>query len=246
MYISILDDDPIVLKQISMLLSKHSEVIQKDLNLSSEDSWHIDTYSNSKDFLYGMKKSHYDLVILDWELPESSGLELLKWLQEYFETPPATIMVTNRNAESDTVNALRAGADDFISKPFRAQELLARILSVLRRQRRQTLKSATVTPFHYGRLQVDPQQRRIYVDDQPIKLTHQEYRLAMLLLQNIDRPVARGRLYESIWGQEENPLSRTLDVHVYRVKKKLSLTVDKGWKLSSIYGYGYRLQRLEA
>lgn len=246
MHIAILDDDPIALKQIYILLSEHSESIKKELNISSEDSWYINSYSNSKDFLYGMKRSHYDLVILDWELPESSGLELLKWLQEYFDTPPATIMVTNRNAESDTVNALRAGADDFISKPFRSQELLARVMSILRRQRRQSLKDTTLTPFHYGSLQVDPRQRRIYVDDQQIKLTYQEYRLAMLLLQNIDRPVARGRLYESIWGQEENPLSRTLDVHVYRVKKKLSLTVDKGWKLSSIYGYGYRLQRLEA
>lgn len=245
MYFAILDDDPIALRQISALLSEHYSVSPQEWNLTPEAEWQIDTYSSHQAFIHGIKRTSYDLVILDWELPESSGIEILHWMQEYFDAPPPTIMVTNRNAESDIAKALQIGADDFVSKPFRAQELLARVLSILRRQQRQAGTIDPSAPFSYGSLHVAPKQKSISINGRDIKLAHQEYRLALLLLRNIDRPVSRTYLYERIWGQEENPLSRTLDVHVYRVKRKLSLTAENGWKLSSVYGYGYRLQRLE-
>ncbi|WP_355659710.1 response regulator transcription factor [Halomonas salifodinae] len=245
MHIAILDDDPTIREQLSALLTKGHRSAPEEWSLDPSMEWRVDTYDCNKAMLRGLKQYTYHLVLLDWELPDGSGLEVLQWMREYLEVPPAAIMVTHRDSESDAVEALRLGADDFVSKPFRSQELVARVLTVLRRQLAHGRAGNPLDPFFHGNIGVDPQQERITLDHEPIKLTYQEYRLALLLLRNLNRPLTRAYLYESVWGQEENPLSRTLDVHIYRIRKKLGLTADRGWQLASIYGYGYRLQRLD-
>lgn len=237
--IAILDDEEASRNQIVNVLSQQQHE-QPHFLLQ------FDTFSSAKNFKRGLKIRNYDIVILDWELPESSGIEVLTWVNSYFDSPPAAIIVTNRNAEEDVVTALQHGADDFVSKPFRPRELSARVLAICRRQ--QSLAGSLSVPDALrvqGDLIIDISQKRITRKNELVKLTDQEYRLALILLNNIHRPLTRSYLLEHVWGQENNPFSRTLDVHIYRIRRKLGLTAEHGWELSSVYGYGYRLRQIQ-
>ncbi|WP_275288517.1 response regulator transcription factor [Halomonas elongata] len=243
MFIAILEDDPVCLGQLSSLLQTASEQSSKDWRVDGgEMGWQIDSYQNARAFIRGIKRNTYNLVLLDWMLPDMNGPEILHWMDEYFQSPPPVIMVTNRDSEQDVVEALKAGAEDFVSKPFRSEELIARVLTTLRRHH--VGGKHRDEPFSHGDITVTPREETISVDGEPVKLTHQEFRLALFLLRNLNHPLSRSYLYETIWGQEESPMSRTLDVHIYRLRRKLGLNAERGWKLSSVYRYGYRLQRL--
>lgn len=243
MFIAILEDDPVCLDQLSDLLRTASEQSSQDWRVDDgETGWNIDGYLNARAFIRGVKRKTYNLVLLDWTLPDMNGPEVLHWMDEFFQSPPPVIMVTNRDAAEDVVEALKAGAEDFVSKPFRSGELIARVLTALRR--RHVGGKRRYEPFSQGDLTVSPREETISIDGEPVTLTRQEYRLALLLLRNPNRPLSRSYLYEAVWGQEESPMSRTLDVHIHRLRRKLGLSVGNGWKLSSVYRYGYRLQRL--
>ncbi|SHK45985.1 DNA-binding response regulator, OmpR family, contains REC and winged-helix (wHTH) domain [Halomonas caseinilytica] len=243
-FIAILEDDPVCLDQLSSLLEAAAAQSRKGWRVDGwEKGWHIDCYQDARTFIRGIKRRTYDLVLLDWMLPDLSGPEVLAWLDEYFLVTPPVIMVTHRDSERDVVEALKAGAEDFISKPFRSEELVARVLTTLRRHH--VGSKHRYEPFSHGDLTVYPKEEIITSHGEPVKLTYQEYRLALLLLRNLNHPLSRSYLYETVWGQEESPMSRTLDVHIYRLRRKLGLNAENGWKLSSVYRYGYRLQRLK-
>ncbi|MFM9270494.1 response regulator transcription factor [Halomonas elongata] len=244
MFIAILEDDPVCLDQLTRLLHTASEKSSQEWQVDEgEAGWQIDGYRNAKDFVRGVKRKTYNLVLLDWVLPDTNGPEILCWMEKYFQSPPPVIMVTNRDSEQDVVEALKAGAEDFVSKPFRSEELIARVLTTLRRHHVRGRHRNEA--FSQGSLTVSPKEETIYINDEAVKLTHQEYRLALLLLRNLNHPLSRSYLYETVWGQEESPMSRTLDVHIYRLRRKLGLNAENGWKLSSVYRYGYRLQRVD-
>ena len=179
-------------------------------------------------------------MILDWQLPDISGIALLRWTREHMESPPAVIMLTSRDAESDIVTALNSGADDYVSKPFRPNELKARVSAVLRRHGLQ--KSATQEVQNFNDLTFDDAELTVTRAGKPINLTEREYRLASCLFANLARPLSREYLYERFWSHEEMVSSRPLDTHIYRLRNKLGLTADRGWQLLTIYGYGYRLE----
>lgn len=235
MRIAVVDDDQVALEQITETLQGNSQDLERQLDIQS--------FSTAKDFTRAAARDTYDLVVLDWQLPDSDGIKLLGWMKSFFEMPPAVIMLTNRQAEADVVEALSAGAEDFISKPFRPRELQARVMAALRRKTSVTaLGNKAGGIIQHGNIQIDPARESIYVDGNEIKLTRQEYRLAYQLFSQLGCPLSRSYLYEYVWGRGDHPNSRTLDVHIYRVRKKLNLTAEHGWNLVSVYGYGYRLQ----
>ncbi|KYZ86747.1 DNA-binding response regulator [Alcanivorax sp. KX64203] len=238
MHIAILDDEPAVLAQVSQALTGPWGRHKISLKIS--------TFSSCKELIQATKRHTFDLAILDWELPDGSGLEVLTWFTSYLESPPPVIMLTVRNSEQDVVEALTGGAEDFINKPFRARELKARAIAVLRRRNGplSVEKGREEDPSH-GNIVFDVNRHTLHRDGQPVKLTHQEYRLAFLLFSNLGRPLARAYLYEYVWGKDEQFSSRTLDVHIYRVRRKLGLTPEHGWQLNAVYGYGYRLQETD-
>ena len=186
------------------------------------------------------RAADFDLLILDWQQPDITGLALLRWTREHMESPPAVIMLTSRDAESDIVTALNSGADDYVSKPFRPNELKARVSAVLRRHGLQ--KSATPEVQNFNDLTFDDAELTVTRAGKPINLTEREYRLARCLFSNLGRPLSRDYLYERFWPHEEVASSRPLDTHIYRLRNKLGLTADRGWQLLTIYGYGYRLE----
>ncbi|WP_027967879.1 response regulator transcription factor [Halomonas halocynthiae] len=238
MRIAVLDDDRTSLEQMCQALAESTKELP--------DMVDIQAFHTAADFVRALKRDTFKLVMLDWEMPDSSGIELLEWIHGYFDVPPAVIMVTNRNSEEDVVEALGKGAADFLSKPFRPLELKARAFAVLRRQTRTGMPNggAENAELVCGNILIDQTVGTVFVDGEEVKLTRQEYRLIYQFFVHLGRPLARAYLYEYIWGREERPGSRTLDVHVYRIRKKLGLEAQKGWNLVSVYGYGYRLQAL--
>jgi two-component system response regulator TrcR len=181
-------------------------------------------------------------MIIDWQLPDISGLALLRWSREHMEVPPAAIMLTSRDTESDIVQALNCGADDYVSKPFRANELKARVIAVLRRH---VITRSTVSALlSFNDLCFDDSELTVTRSGLPISLTEREYRLARCLFSNLGRPLSREYLYERFWPHEEVQSSRPLDTHIYRLRNKLGLTAERGWQLMTIYGYGYRLEHV--
>ncbi|WP_421547147.1 response regulator transcription factor [Pseudomonas sp. QD4] len=236
MRIAILDNQPLELERLCEALSSYS--------LSDGSSPLCTAFSNSPDLLRRLKRETFDLVILDWQATEVSGLQVLLWIKEHLRPEPPVIMVTSRSAERDVVQALNAGADEYISKPFRQAELLARLNNVLRQ--RQGDKGRDEGAVVFGNLRFNVHEGQVCVGRTPVALTLREFNLALLLFRNQGRPLSRSYLYEHLWMRDEVLSSRTLDTHIYRVRSKLKLTAEHGWVLSTVYGYGYRLEALNA
>ncbi|NUT74173.1 response regulator transcription factor [Pseudomonas sp. C1C7] len=236
MRIAVLDDEPAELRRVEQTLHQMTE--------PGEDAWALHSFERGEDLLRQLRRETYDLLILDWQLPDLSGIALLQWTREHMDAPPAAIMLTSRDTESDIVQALNAGADDYVSKPFRPNELKARVTAVLRRRSQQRTAANEVLSFND--LVFDDADLTIKRAGKPIVLTEREYRLARCLFTNLGRPLSREYLYQRFWTHEEMDSSRPLDTHIYRLRNKLGLTADRGWQLLTIYGYGYRLESVTA
>ncbi|BBP74053.1 response regulator transcription factor [Pseudomonas gingeri] len=232
MRVAILDDEPAELRRLEQTLGQMSQ--------AGEPPWTVHSFERGEDLLRRLRRETFDLLILDWQLPDLSGLALLRWTREHMEAPPPAIMLTSRDAENDIVLALGSGADDYVSKPFRANELKARINAVLRRHGVQRNAGGETATFND--LSFDDAELLVSRDGQPIGLTEREYRLARCLFANLGRPLSREYLYERFWPHEEVLSSRPLDTHIYRLRNKLGLTAERGWQLQTVYGYGYRLE----
>lgn len=237
MHIAIVEDEKVISKRIEKVLVDGFAERGIEVNTSS--------FGTSKAFIHAASRHTLDLVILDWHLPDGSGIALINWMKAYLQVIPAVVMVTLRQEESDIIQALDAGADDFISKPFRPRELAARAYASTRRHSLRTPNLAQQNTLEFGRIKLNLKHETAHVDGEGVSLTRQELRLAFLLLDQLGSPLSRSYLYEHVWGKSDPPSTRTLDVHIHRVRKKLKLTSEFGWNLISVYGYGYRLQALD-
>jgi DNA-binding response OmpR family regulator len=196
---------------------------------------------SGKPFLQVMARESFDLVILDWMLPDTSGDQLLAWLRANVDWQIPVIFVTSRDTEEDIVHGLNLGADDYITKPVRRNEFLARLGAVLRRTAPAPAKDELLDlpPFR-----IDTAARRIARDGQDIDLTQKEYELALFLFRNPGRLLSRRHLLESVWGHQSEINTRTVDTHISRLRTKMALLPEQGWRLSAVYNHGYRLERL--
>ncbi len=176
-----------------------------------------------------------DLLLLDWMLPDSSGLELTRTLRrETANREIPIIMLTARAEERDKLQGLDGGADDYITKPFSARELLSRINAVLRRA-----APAADEPLVAGDLRLDPVSHRVHVGEEEILLGPTEYRLLKFLMENADRVYSRAQLLDFVWGQNVYVEERTVDVHIRRLRKVLEESgVDR--YVQTVRGAGYR------
>lgn len=181
------------------------------------------------------------LLLIDWELPDISGDKILQWIRENIGQDLPVIFVTGRDSTEDIVAMLDAGADDYLTKPVKLEEMLARITALVRRSQYQekNKESVYIEPF-----QLDFNCHRITRSGIEIPLTPKEFELARYLLQNISELISRTKLLEDIWGYGPEIHTRTIDIHISRIRKKLELTEENGWKLISIYHKGYRLERI--
>jgi DNA-binding response OmpR family regulator len=185
----------------------------------------------------------FDAIVLDWDGADSSDAEALKHIRGLVGPAVPILVCSKRCGEIDVVDALRAGADDYLVKPLRRAELIARLEAVTRRRTHASLRP---DPREVGEFRIDCRQRTIHRNGAAISLTSIDFDLSVLFLGNIERLLTRDHIHEAIWKRAHALRSRTLDTHVSRVRNKLKLLPVHGWRLVSVYGYGYRLLRLEA
>ena len=184
-------------------------------------------------------RENFDVLLLDWNVPDISGVEVLRRVRQESTVP--VLFCTGRGDENDVVTALREGADDYVVKPVRRLELLARLQAVKRRS-----QSLAQHVFELGALRVNCQARTILRNNVPLELSTKDFDLSVLLLQNVGRLLSRQTIREAVWGAQLNLHSRTLDTHVSRVRNGLGLVPEHGWRLTAVYGHGYRLEECKS
>lgn len=178
-----------------------------------------------------------DLIILDWMLPGQSGVALAKrWRSESRTRDLPVIMLTARADEADKITGLDAGADDYLTKPFSTNELMARIRAVLRRKAPEALDSVV----EVGALKIDPATRRVSRGDVDVKVGATEFRLLHFFMTHTERVHSRAHLLDRVWGDHVFIEERTVDVHVKRLREALS-PVNCAQMIETVRGAGYRL-----
>jgi len=223
--IAILEDDPDQLALLGRWLG--------------EAGHDVHSYKAGRETMKHAGRESFDLFVLDWQVPDVAGPEVLAWIRNHVSKQVPVLFVTVRDSEEDIVFALESGADDYMVKPARKQELLARVNALLRRaypREEETL--LTFPPF-----EIDTRRGELRRDGVKVDLTPKEFDLAVVLFRNIGRLLSRGHLQESVWGRSGDLATRTVDTHVSQVRKKLDLRPETGYRVVPIYNYGYRLEQ---
>ena len=225
--IAVLEDDPSQAKLLQHWLSSQNYICR--------------LFQSGQEILDSILGETYDLVVLDWRVPDLSGEEVLRAIRKSVHEPLPVLFTTGRHREEDIVHALKAGADDYLVKPLRKAEFLARVEALLRRVGRQ---AESVTPVQAGEFHVDPMGRTLHKGGTPVELTQKEFDLAALLFRNVGRLLSRSYLLDTVWGVSSETTTRTVDTHVSQLRSKLGLYPEQGWRLSAVYQHGYRLERV--
>ncbi|WP_119154987.1 response regulator transcription factor [Caldimonas tepidiphila] len=229
MYTAVLEDDPDQLELMKLWLGAGGH--------------EVCGFSRMATFLEALRKERFDLLVIDWKLPDGDGTEVLRWVRQHLGWEVPLLVVTSMEDEATTVAALREGADDYVVKPPKPRELLARVEALVRRSRAGA--GAGLPVLRLGAYEVDVQRHRIALRGQPVALTQKEFDLAVYLFQNPGKLMSRDHLLDRIWGINAEVDTRTVDTHVSRLRKKLQFTEANGCKLLPAYGYGYRLERID-
>jgi two-component system response regulator RegX3 len=179
-----------------------------------------------------------DLVLLDVMLPRISGIDVCREIRTRSGVP--IIMVTAKTSEIDTVVGLEVGADDYVSKPYRLRELVARMRAALRRAPRPEPVPASAGTLEVGDVRLDPERHEVFVRDQPVTMPLKEFELLTFLLENAGRVLTREVLIDRIWGADYVGDTKTLDVHVKRLRAKVEVDPSKPRRIVTIRGLGYK------
>lgn len=227
MRIAILEDD-----------TSQMELMSRWLQMAGH---HVHTFEQGTALLRALEHETFDALLLDWNVPDISGMEVLKRVRQQVGSRIPVLFSTARTDEADVVSALHQGADGYLVKPLRRLELLARLETATRRD---AAEGSQAQNIEVGVFRVDAAGRRLLRSNQPLELTAKDFDLAVFFLRNVGRLLSRGHLRESVWDAKAAVSSRTLDTHVSRIRAKLLLTPEHGWRLTAVYGYGYRLEQL--
>ena len=192
---------------------------------------------NGLDALPVFDREGADLVLLDVMLPGMSGMEVCRKLREVSSVP--IIMLTAKDSELDKVLGLELGADDYVTKPYSARELIARIRAVLRRRSAET-DSATESVLQGGPVRMDIDRHVVTVNGEEISMPLKEFELLEILLRNVGRVMTRGQLIERVWGADYVGDTKTLDVHIKRLRSKIERDPERPELVVTVRGVGYR------
>ena len=239
--IGLLEDDTSQIELISLWAKEAGDQLQ--------------SYTTGKSFREAMNSENFDLLVLDWHLPDTTGIEELDWLRGVKASNTPVIFITSRDSEESVVEALDHGADDYMVKPVKKGVTLARIKALQRRNRivdivggkGPDLDSSPERPSDieiFEPYEINQLERSVAVNGEAVKLTNKEYELAAYLFRNAGCLVSRDHLLETIWGTRADLNTRTVDTHISRIRSKLGINPAIGWQLSSIYQRGYRLFRV--
>lgn len=224
MKVALLDDDKVVLETVSSLLEGAG--------------FQCSTFDNGRQLVRALHRDTFDLFVIDWNLPDLPGLNVLEWIRNQIGAQPPVLLLTSRVSDDDMVAGLRAGADDFVTKPYQPAVLLARVEALARRS---TMNLSRTTET-YGKLDFELTSKTLRNGGEVVHLTPKEFNLALLLFRNLNRAVSRAYIFETIWGMDPDLSTRTLDIHISKIRSKLALRPESGYRLTPVYGYGYRLE----
>jgi len=221
-----------------ILIVEDEKDLQEVLTYNLRQAGHIPiVVSTGRDALSAVADQHPDLVLLDLMLPDVSGIEICRRLKSENVTREVPIvMVTAKGDEVDRVVGFELGADDYVVKPYSMRELLLRIDAVLRR-RTPTPSGGARGPLVFGKLRVDREAHRVWVDEEEVTLTALELRLLSTLLERRGRVQSRPALLDDVWGMSGEVTTRTVDTHVKRLREKLG---SAGPYIETVRGVGYR------
>ncbi|TLG77191.1 response regulator transcription factor [Culicoidibacter larvae] len=210
------------------------KILKYDL---THEGYNVTLSGDGLDAAVILKHQSFDIYLLDWMLPELSGLELCKIIRQHDQTGHI-IMLTARSDEFDKVEALNAGADDYITKPFSNRELIARIQARLRKQHNLS-ESKQLDKIVLNDITIIPEKYETYLGDEKIELTLREYELLLYLVKHANKVVSRDQLLESLWGYSYDGDTRTIDVHMFKIRSKFE---NETIKFKTIRGIGYMLE----
>ena len=182
-----------------------------------------------------------DLILLDVMLPKMSGIDVCRALRKKTTTP--IIMVTAKGSEIDTVVGLEVGADDYVTKPYRLRELTARMRAVLRRGTHEKGGELSSGSLEVGDVGLDPDQHLVVVRGETVKLPLKEFELLHILLANVGRVLPRETLIDRVWGSDYVGDTKTLDVHIKRLRSKIELDPANPVRIVTIRGLGYKYEK---
>ncbi len=222
-YVLIVEDEEAILEMISLNLHQNNFIPQRSINAEMAEQ--------------SLKNNKPDLILLDWMLPGMSGIDFLKRVRINSETKNIpVIMLTAKAEEDDKVRGLDVGADDYIAKPFSPKELIARIKAILRRNTPDLIPSEIVI----GKLKINPDSHTVSYNENQIKLGPTEFKILYLFMTNNNRVLTREKIVNKIWGNETEIDSRTIDVHIKRLRGSLK---NNGLEetIETVRGSGYKL-----
>ena len=226
--------------RFKILVVDDEQQIRKLLNISLEtEGYNVLNAENGKEALLKAASYKPDLIILDLGLPDEDGQSILKKIRVWSKTP--IIILSVRNSENEIISALDAGADDYITKPFNTQELLARIRVALRHN----LPVESLPAFVNGSLTVDLNSRTVLKGKEEIKLTATEYSLLVLFIKNTGKVITHSHILREVWGNPFSEETQYVRIYMAQLRKKLEDNPDKPRMFITESGIGYRMKIIE-
>jgi len=220
--ILVVDDEP----DITALVAYHL----------AKAGYRVSTAANGTEALRAAREERPDVVVLDLMLPGASGYEVLQELRRLDETKQVgVILLTSRREEADRIRGLSLGADDYLTKPFSPAELALRVSALLRRLSAPAVEAGSTLTA--GGITIDRSAHRVLLHGEELPLTATEYRLLLTLVERRGRVQSRPQLLESVWDAQPDIQTRTVDMHVQRLRTKLG---DEGHMIETVRGFGYR------
>jgi len=223
--ILVVDDDPGVLDVVAFMLRR--------------EGFEVDEEKDGTAALDAARKRPYDIVILDVMLPGLSGTDVCRELRSESDVP--ILMLTARDAEIDRVLGLELGADDYVTKPFSAAELLSRVRAILRRRELDRVNGTGVTTRKLGGLQIDLSRHEVTVDGERVHLTLSEFKVLALLAETPDNVVSRRELMQHLWSSEHVGDEHACEVHISNLRRKIERDPSQPQRLVTVRGLGYKL-----
>ncbi len=218
-------------------------IVEDDINIREIESFSlknsgytVEEFEDTKKFWKRINEKMPDIILMDVMLPDEDGLTTVEKLRKRSDTRRVPVlMVTAKSSELDRVKGLDIGADDYLVKPFGVMELISRVKALLRR----TIRFNDARLYTLGNIELDDEKRRVSVDRQDIELTYKEYELLKYFLNNVGIVLQREDIMVKIWGTDYEGESRTLDMHIKTLRKKLG---ESGSRIKTIRNVGYRME----
>lgn len=218
-----LEDDELAVEVIEMALS--------------QINCHCQHFATLADICAALREQCFDLLLLDWSLPDGEADQVIRLVRRELNLRTPVLIVSVNDDEQQVVNALLQGADDYVTKPLRLSELQARVTVLLRNAQAEPANGTELSGYRF-----DTGKRVLYLDNEPLGLTILEYDLAYYFFSHLNELLSREHLLTAVWGQHPSLDTRTVDVFISRLRKKIKLETGSALQIRTLRGFGYRLE----